>query len=68
MENGVLTVRDNKHNVLDSMGDNEVACQLLPSLGNAWETSQVAQIWIAGPIFPGVGDQTFLNLNHYSGL
>jgi hypothetical protein len=34
VKKGVLTVRDNEHNVLDSVGDNEVMCQRLPSLGN----------------------------------
>ena len=62
MENSVLTVRDNELNVLDSVGDNEVACWLLPNLGNVWETIWMAQIWLAGPIFPGVGDQNFLYL------
>ena len=54
MKKGVLTVRDNEHNVLDSVGDNEVMCQRLPSLGNVWENSWVAQIRLAGLTFPGV--------------
>jgi hypothetical protein len=37
VRNGVLTVRDNEHNVADTVGGNEVAHWKLPSLGNAWE-------------------------------
>jgi hypothetical protein len=37
VRNGVLTVRDNEHNVADTVGGNEVVCRKLPSLGNAWE-------------------------------
>jgi hypothetical protein len=35
VKNSVLTVRDNEHNVADTVGGNEVACRRLPSLGNA---------------------------------
>ena len=37
MKNSVLTVRDNEHNVADTVGGNEVARRRLPSLGNAQE-------------------------------
>ena len=32
MEKGVLTVRDNEHSVVDTVGGNEVACRKLPGL------------------------------------
>jgi hypothetical protein len=32
VRNNVLTVRDNEHSVVDSVGGNEVTCQTLPSL------------------------------------
>ena len=32
MEKGVLTVRDNKHNVVDTVGGDEVARRKLPSV------------------------------------
>ena len=32
MKKGVLTVRDNEHRVVDTVGDDEVACRKLPSL------------------------------------
>jgi hypothetical protein len=37
VRNGVLTVRDNEHNVADTVGGNEVVRRKLPSLGNARE-------------------------------
>jgi len=40
VKKGVLTVRDNEHNVADTMGGNEVMCRMLPSLGNVWENPQ----------------------------
>ena len=38
MEKGVLTVRDNEHNVADTVGGNVVTCWKLPSLENVQET------------------------------
>jgi len=32
VEKGVLTVRDNEHSVVDTVGGDEVACRKLPSL------------------------------------
>jgi hypothetical protein len=40
VKKGVLTVRDNEHNVTDTMRGDEVMRQMLPSLGNAWENPQ----------------------------
>jgi hypothetical protein len=37
VKKGVLTVRDNEHNVADTVGGNEVTCWKLPSLGNTRE-------------------------------
>ena len=41
MKKGVLTVRDNEHNVADTVGGNEATCWKLPSLGNVWENPGV---------------------------
>ena len=38
VEKVVLTVRDNEHNVADTVGGNEVTRQTLLSLGNARES------------------------------
>jgi hypothetical protein len=37
VKKGVLTVRDNEHNVVDTVGD-EIAHRMLPILGKTWET------------------------------
>jgi hypothetical protein len=45
---GVLIVRDNEHNVANTVGGDGVACRTLPSLGHVRENPG-AQIWLAGP-------------------
>ena len=42
MRNEVLTVRDNEHSVVDSMGGGEGMSQMLPGLGSVGKKSEVA--------------------------
>jgi hypothetical protein len=50
VKKGVLTVRDNEHNVADTVGGNKVAYQTLPSLGHIHQ--------LPGPTFPRDGGTT----------
>jgi len=68
VENGVLTARDNEHNVLDSMGDNEVAYWLLLNLGNVWETHPGGTDPNSWPYFRRGWGPNFLLLLNHSGL
>jgi hypothetical protein len=58
VENGVLTVRDNEHNVLDTVGGNEVALRKLPSLGNTRENPRGTDP-VSRPYFPRGSCQNF---------
>lgn len=67
MEKGVLTVRDNEHNVADTVGGDEVARRTLPSLGKCAGKSRGARIRLAGPTFPRDGGTTNSIILSYKG-
>ena len=55
MEKGVLTIRDNEHSVLDTMGGDEVACRKLPGLEKheiGESVSQVSTFFLSYFLFP----------------